>query len=79
VVFENSYQSLQAKYSSLVALPSNRTAYAYMVHAVPSITAGLVDQWSQSAKYLFATSLSENFYESFDPELATFCNVLPTA
>lgn len=81
VVFEQSYQEYQIKHASLMALPANRTAYSYMVYSVPSMNNGtlrsLVQDLSERAEYLFLTTLSQNFYESFDPQLPTFCAVMP--
>ncbi|RHZ70747.1 hypothetical protein CDV55_108238 [Aspergillus turcosus] len=82
VVFEQSYQEYQTKHASLMALPANRTAYSYMIHSVPSMNNGtlrnLVDDLSDRAEYLFLTTLSQSFYESFDPQLPTLCAVMPS-
>jgi len=78
VVFEDSYQAYQTKQASLEALPRNRTEYAYMLHSVPTISADFVDQLSNDAEFLFLTTLSENYYGSFDPQWAEFCDVVPT-
>ncbi|EAW24740.1 spherulation-specific family 4 protein [Aspergillus fischeri NRRL 181] len=82
VVFEQSYQEYQTKHASLMALPANRTAYSYMIHSVPSMNngtlRGLVQDLSERAEYVFLTTLSQNFYESFDPQLPTLCAVMPS-
>lgn len=82
VVFEQSYQEYQTKQTDLAALPKDRKGYAYMVHSVPfqseSSLRKFVNQLSQRAEYLFATTLSQDFYESFDPRWANFTDVVPT-
>ncbi|GIJ81652.1 hypothetical protein Asppvi_000151 [Aspergillus pseudoviridinutans] len=82
VVFEQSYQEYQTKHANLQALPANRTAYSYMIHSVPSMNngtlRGLVQDLSEVAEYLYLTTLSQNFYESFDPQLPTLCAVMPS-
>ncbi|EHA25033.1 hypothetical protein ASPNIDRAFT_120939, partial [Aspergillus niger ATCC 1015] len=74
VVFESSYQDFHSEKHSLNAMASNRTAYAYMLHSVPdnlsnSTLRSFVNQMSRKAEYLFLTTLTEDYYESFDPEV----------
>ncbi|GFN11452.1 hypothetical protein AtubIFM55763_004889 [Aspergillus tubingensis] len=83
VVFESSYQDFHTEKHSLNAMASNRTAYAYMLHSVPdNLSNGtlrsFVNQMSRKAEYLFLTTLTEDYYESFDPEGETICDVMPT-
>ncbi|GLA19209.1 hypothetical protein AnigIFM62618_006878 [Aspergillus niger] len=83
VVFESSYQDFHSEKHSLNAMASNRTAYAYMLHSVPdnlsnSTLRSFVNQMSRKAEYLFLTTLTEDYYESFDPEGETICDVMPT-
>ncbi|CAK41390.1 uncharacterized protein An12g10430 [Aspergillus niger] len=75
VVFESSYQDFHSEKHSLNAMASNRTAYAYMLHSVPdnlsnSTLRSFVNQMSRKAEYLFLTTLTEDYYESFDPEVS---------
>jgi hypothetical protein len=82
VVFEDSYQAYQTKKASLAALPKDRAGYSYMLHSVPTVSEAslrkIVDQLSQRAEFLFLTSLSQDYYESFDPQWANFADVVPT-
>ncbi|RAK95347.1 spherulation-specific family 4 protein [Aspergillus ibericus CBS 121593] len=83
VVFESTYQDYFSVRHGLNALSADRTGYAYMLHAVPdnlsnSTLRKLVDQMSRKAEYLFLTTLSEDYYESFDPEGATIADLMPT-
>lgn len=82
VVFEDSYQAYQTKEASLQALPKDREGYAYMLHSVPTQSESslkkFVDQLSLRAEFLFLTTLTQNYYESFDPRWANFTDVVPT-
>jgi hypothetical protein len=53
-----------------------------MVNSVPAENQAdlqtLVDQMSQHAEYLFATSNDQDFYESFGSDWVNFTNVVPT-
>ncbi|RAH41110.1 spherulation-specific family 4 protein [Aspergillus brunneoviolaceus CBS 621.78] len=82
VVFESSYDDYHTQKGKLNALASDRTGYSYMLHSVPemgnSTLRSLVDQLSLKAEYLFLTTLTEDYYESFDPAGPTIIDLMPT-
>jgi len=82
VVFEESYPAYQAKHASLESLPANRSAYSFMINSVPIMDVDnlrqFVDKLSQLAEFLFITSNTEDFYESFGRQWDNFTSVIPT-
>ncbi|OJJ45020.1 hypothetical protein ASPZODRAFT_70711 [Penicilliopsis zonata CBS 506.65] len=82
VVAEISYSKYLDTKSELAAMPSDRSKYAYLLHSMPSMTVqklhSFLDTLDRRAEYLFVTTLSSNYYESFGPDLALFCDAMPT-
>ena len=67
MVYEGAYASYLAQQAATNSLPGDRSAYSYVLHSVP-INDDLhksVGSMRQHAQFLFLTSLTENFYESF--------------
>lgn len=57
----------------LATSPYDRSRSCYMVHSVPEEkVASLTIALRERAEYLFVTSLSANFYESFGPSWGRF-------
>ncbi|KAF2129325.1 hypothetical protein P153DRAFT_396608 [Dothidotthia symphoricarpi CBS 119687] len=57
----------------LATSPYDRSRSSYMVHSVPDgEVANLTIALRERAQYLFVTSLTENFYESFGPSWGEF-------
>jgi hypothetical protein len=83
VVFEESWQVWQARNASVASLPRARHAYSLMLNSVPVDTmsnatlGGLLNNMSSTAEYLFVTSKTENFYESFQPDWLRFVGLSP--
>ncbi|KAJ5771737.1 hypothetical protein N7520_002266 [Penicillium odoratum] len=83
VVFEQSYSYYQSQKKELATLEtSQRGNYSYMIHSIPTMTnhslKNFVDDLSHRAAYLFLTTLTENYYESFGSGLEEFCDAVPT-
>lgn len=80
VVFEGSYSDLQSQQAQLASLPEGRSHYSYMLHSVPAKTdlGKFVDSLSQHAEFLFLTSLTQNYYESFGSQWEEFVDAIPT-
>ncbi|KKK15244.1 hypothetical protein ARAM_005025 [Aspergillus rambellii] len=84
VVFEQAYDLYQSntQQKALRALTQPRSDHAYILHSVPTMSVSSLQSFinglSQRAAYLFVTTLNESYYESFDPQLEEFCNVVPT-
>ncbi|KAJ6115378.1 hypothetical protein N7486_001156 [Penicillium sp. IBT 16267x] len=84
VVFEQSYDYYltQEKVLANTLSASNRGNYSYMLNSVPTMTnntlKNFVDDLSRWAAYLFLTTLTSNYYESFGSGLDEFCDAVPT-
>jgi hypothetical protein len=80
VVFEGSYADFQLQQAPLALLSDDRLHNGYILHSVPAniSLANLVNPASKSAEFLFLTSLTQNYYESFGPEWTNFIDVVPT-
>ncbi|KID74995.1 uncharacterized protein G6M90_00g055870 [Metarhizium brunneum] len=81
VVFEETYDKWQVRSTSLAALPRTRGAYSVMVNTVPTMSNGTLSQFvnelSDLAKYVFITSLSVDFYNSFANDWLDFVGQVP--
>ncbi|KID95492.1 spherulin 4-like cell surface protein, partial [Metarhizium majus ARSEF 297] len=81
VVFEETYDKWQDRSRSLAALPPTRGAYSVMVNTVPTMSNGTLSQFVNSlsdlAKYVFITSLSVDFYNSFANDWLDFVGQVP--
>ncbi|EFY94704.1 spherulation-specific family 4 protein [Metarhizium robertsii] len=81
VVFEETYDKWQDRSRSLAALPKTRGAYSVMVNTVPTMSNGTLSQFVNSlsdlAKYVFITSLSVDFYNSFANDWLDFVGQVP--
>ncbi|KID81643.1 spherulin 4-like cell surface protein [Metarhizium guizhouense ARSEF 977] len=81
VVFEETYDKWQDRSRSLAALPPTRGAYSIMVNTVPTMSNGTLSQFVNSlsdlAKYVFITSLSVDFYNSFANDWLDFVGQVP--
>lgn len=81
-VVETSYAHfLTDEYQAWLATsPYQRTQSCYMVHSVPiARVAATTRKLSERAKYLFVTSNSTGFYESFGPSWEIFVANLAAA
>ena len=81
VAFEASYGSYQEDAVALAHLPLDRSRYSFMVHSATSSRSrlrNLVYSMSQHAQYLFATDLSEDYYQSFSSDWEHFVAAIPT-
>jgi hypothetical protein len=80
VVFEESYTEYAAKEAELSTLRDDRSHHCYMVNSVPVMDKdklrGFADDLSKRAKYLFLTTNSEHYYESFGDDWASFATVV---
>ncbi|KAG8407891.1 hypothetical protein J3458_020201 [Metarhizium acridum] len=81
VVFEETFAKWQDRSTSLAALPKTRGAYSIMVNTVPAMNNGTMGQFVNSlsdlAKYVFITSLSVDFYNSFANDWLDFVGQVP--
>ncbi|KAK8927795.1 Spherulin-4 [Metarhizium anisopliae] len=81
VVFEETYDKWQDRSRSLAALPKTRGAYSVMVNTVPTMSNGTLSEFVNSlsdlAKYVFITSLSVDFYNSFANDWLDFVGQVP--
>lgn len=80
VVFEGSYSEYLAQMAELASLAGDRSQYSYLLHSVP-INKDLrkyVGSMSQHAQFLFLTSLTEDYYESFGLHWDEVMDVIPT-
>jgi hypothetical protein len=67
VVYEGPYSGYLAQRAATSALPKYGSAYSYVLHSVP-LSNNLhksVGLMRQHAQFLFLTTLTEDFYESF--------------
>jgi len=83
VVFEQAYRQYKTMKTNLESLPQNRTKYSYIVHSLPQNMdkkdlRNYVNDLSKHAKYLFVTSLSQGYYQSFGDSWKTFIDVFPS-
>ena len=81
VAFEASYKLYREDVTALAELPLNRSRYSFMVHSAASSghrLRSLVDAMSYHAQYLFATDLSEDYYQSFSSNWEHFVAAIPT-
>ena len=81
VAFESDFGSFKEDKSEISSLPLDRSKYSFMVNSAPSgggHLRNMVDSMSQHAEYLFATDLTDNYYQSFSPDWDKFIDAVPT-
>jgi hypothetical protein len=67
VVYEGSYSGYLDRQADITSLPGDRSQYSYLLHSVPvnNELRKSVYLMGQHAQFLFLTSLTEDYYESF--------------
>ncbi|KAH8646113.1 spherulin 4-like cell surface protein [Xylariales sp. PMI_506] len=82
-IFEHDYETwVESQEAVVAALPADRTQYGIMMYAVPEFSSGdmsaFVDSLSNLAQYIFTTSLTVNYYESFSSDWLNFIAQVPS-
>lgn len=81
VSFESDLQDYNDIPAKLASLPLERSRYSFMVNSAPSSHGSLrklVESMSMHSEHLFATDLSEDYYETFGSNWNDFVSVVPT-
>ncbi|KAH8658364.1 Spherulation-specific family 4 [Xylariales sp. PMI_506] len=86
IIFENDYASWTGGLEAdVAALPTDRNAYGIMMYSVPewssstsSEVTSVVDTMSQYASYIFATSLTVDYYSSWASDWLDFVAQVPS-
>lgn len=82
IVFEGAYSSFLDQQNNLTALNIDRTKKSYVIHGTPSWDAsdlqGFIGAISKQSDWLFTTTLTQDYYESFGPDWNEFVANMPS-